>query len=165
MKIRDANLNDITALEQIKASTALHRDRIRDASNGDFRYLVLEDDTGEILGHACLVFRRPKAWPKDDGEVGYPRIIDLMINKSKRRKGIGTKFMKLIESSCKDMGYNDLYLSVDPKGNSEAHDFYSAIGYRDTQNKPQWRKWSFKDSDGNIHQGEGMDIEMAKQIV
>ena len=73
--------------------------------------------------------------------------------------------MNMIESSCKSLGYTFIYLSVDPESNSEAHVFYLAIGYHDTQDKPHWRKWCFKDSDGYIHQGEGLDIEMEKQIV
>ncbi len=60
---------------------------IRDA-DGDFRYLVLEDETAEIMGHVCLVFRRPKSWPTDEQDTPYPRRIDLVIRKDIRGRGL-----------------------------------------------------------------------------
>lgn len=164
MKIRDAVISDIPSLEQVKKTACLHEDRIRDAADGDFRYLVLEDQSAAILGHACLVFRRPKAWPPDEEDWPYPRVIDLMICSQKRRQGLGTKFMRQMESVCRQMGYDRLHLSVDPEGNADALQFYLAIGYKPVRKKPRWRKWSFKDSQGNIHRGEGLDLDMFKEI-
>ncbi len=165
MKIRDAALADIPALEQVKEPAALHRDRIRDAANGEFRYLVLEDDSGEIVGHACLVYRRPTTWPPDDEDTPYPRVIDLMICEPKRGQGFGREFMKHMELICRQMEYDRLYLSVDPEGNARALAFYLAIGYKALHAKPRWRKWSFKDSEGNVHHGEGPDLGMFKEIL
>ena len=164
MKIRDAVTADIAALEQVKKPAVLHEDRIRDAANGEFRYLVLEDESAEILGHACLVFRRPKAWPPDEEDTPYPRVIDLMICKQRRRQKLGKEFMRQMESICRHMGFDRLHLSVDPEGNAGALKFYLAIGYKAMHQGPRWRKWSFKDSQGNVHQGEGLDLDMFREI-
>lgn len=164
MKIRNVVIADIPALEQVKKPAILHEDRIRDAANGEFRYLVQENECGGILGHACLVFRRPKAWPPDEEDTPYPRVIDLMICKQRRRQGLGKEFMRQMESICRQMGYSRLYLSVDPEGNADALKFYLAIGYKAMHDEPRWRKWSFKDSQGNVHQGEGLDLDMFKEI-
>ena len=163
MKVRDANNSDIVSLERVKKTAVLHKDRILNALDGEFRYLVIESDIGNILGHACLVFSCPKAWPSDNKDVPYPRVIDLMICEQERHKGIGAEFMKQMESICKRMGYKHLHLSVDPKDNKNAILFYQSLGYTFTE-KPKWRKWSFKDSDGHIHHGEGLDVRMSKQI-
>jgi GNAT superfamily N-acetyltransferase len=162
-KTRDADNSDIIALERVKKPAVLHKDRIRDAASGEFRYLVLEDDCRDILGHACLVFARPKAWPLDDGYTPYPRVIDLTIREQNRRKGMGKEFMRQMESICIRMGLNQLHLSVDPEDNASAVRFYQSLGYTATQ-KPQWREWSFRDSEGNAHQGEGMDLRMTKKL-
>ena len=164
MRIRDAVTADIIALEKVKEPAVLHGDRIRDAANGEFRYLVVEDDSTEIVGHACLVFRRPKTWPPDEENTSYPRVIDLMIRKQRRGQGLGSKFMTQMESICKQMGYDRLHLSVDPEDNADALKFYLAIGYRTMRQEPRWQKWSFKDSQGNVHQGEGLEFEMFKEI-
>ena len=164
MRIRDADTADIAALEHVKSPAVLHRDRIRDAVNGEFRYLVLEDDGGDILGHACLVFTRPEAWPPDEEATPYPRVIDLMISGQRRRQGLGKGFMGHMESVCGRMGSDRLHLSVDPEGNAGALKFYQALGYTATPEEPRWRKWSFRDSEGNRRQGQGLDLRMSKGI-
>ncbi len=88
MNIRDANRADIPKLAQAKKPAVIYEDRIRDAADGDFRYLVLEDEIAEIMGHVCLVFRRPKSWPTDEQDTPYPRRIDLVIRKDIRGRGL-----------------------------------------------------------------------------
>ncbi|MGI8913900.1 MAG: GNAT family N-acetyltransferase, partial [Chloroflexota bacterium] len=71
---RDATPADVPALAAIKGagSKALHRDRLRDAREPGFRYLVLLAD-GDLVGFACLVARRPASW-SDAAEAGYGRV-------------------------------------------------------------------------------------------
>lgn len=164
MRVRDANTSDIDELARVKEPAVLHEDRIRDAANGEFRYLVLEDDSGGVLGHACLVFTRPKAWPPDEADTPYPLVIDLVIRRQKRRHGFGKEFMTEMEAICRRMGFENLHLSVDPENNAGALKFHQTLGYTVASGEPQWRKWSFKDSEGNVHQGEGLDLRMSKEI-
>ena len=165
MNVRDALDTDIAVLSEVKEPAVLHENRIRDAREGDFLYLVLVDDSGELLGHACLIFRRPRTWPPDEGNTPYPRVIDLMIRNDRRRSGLGRVFMAQMESICTDKGFERLHLSVDPEGNVQALNFYMAIGYKRLYGEPRWSKWSFRDYHGNVHQGEGLDLEMFKDIM
>ena len=164
MKIRDAENSDTAELARIKKPEAIHRDRIRDAAEGEFRYLVCVDDSGRICGHACLVFRRPRAWPPDPGNSPYPRVIDVMIAGERRRQGLGTAFMMGLEAICRQAGLDQIHLSVDPDRNTTALRFYQTLGYTAAPGEPQWRTWSFKDSEGNVHEGEGLDLRMSKMI-
>ena len=164
MKIRDAVTADISAIAKVKEPAVLHEDRIRDGGNGEFRYLVLEDDSAAIVGHACLVFRRPQTWPPDEEDTPHPRVIDLMICKQRRTQGLGKEFMTQMESICRQAGYDRLHLSVDPEGSADALRFHLENGYKPMHEEPRWRKWSFKDSQDNVHQGEGLDLEMSKEI-
>jgi GNAT superfamily N-acetyltransferase len=159
VKIRDAAEADIPLLKALKNPAALHRDRIREASSGEFRYLVVEDEHGRILGHACLVFSRPPAWPPDPEDIHYPRIIDLLVSPSNRRQGIGRFFVEEMKALC-SVEYSRLFLSVDPQMNADALAFYESIGFCALESQPTWRHWSFRDSAGGLHQGEGWDLEL-----
>ena len=164
MEVRDATDDDVAVLTEIKEPAVLHQDRMRDAGEGAFRYLVITDDSHEIVGHACLLFRRPRSWPPDEGDTPYPRVIDLMIRKDRRGVGLGRSFMAQMEAICADKRCGRLHLSVDPQHNTEALHFYAAIGYNRLRQEPRWSKWSFKDSSGKAQRGEGFDLEMFKDI-
>lgn len=164
LTVRDAVVGDIPVLAGLKAPAVLHEDRIRDAGHGEFRYLVLVNDSEEILGHACLVFRLPRTWPPNEESTPCPRVVDLLIHGQRRRQGLGTAFMRGIEAICGQRGCDRLHLSVDPKGNADALGFYLALGYRAAEEEAQWRRWSFTDSQGNLHRGEGPELDMFRKI-
>src|SRR5687768_17286406 len=120
--VRDAEEADVMALTAIKGegSEALHRDRLRDAQDLGFRYLVLLADQ-EIIGFACLVFHRPAYW-SDAGDTQHlPHIVDLQIKESQRRKGYGSAFVRAIERIAAEAGYEQLYISVEPGDNPLAY--------------------------------------------
>lgn len=71
--VRDATINDLAALTRLKASPALHRDRLRDAAAPSFRYLVLER-VSNVIGFACLVFVRPSGWSDANDTAHLPQI-------------------------------------------------------------------------------------------
>jgi len=77
--VRNAHEADLTALIDIKGegSEAIHRDRLRDAQNPTFHYLVLLED-GEIIGFACLVIQRPAYWSDGDDTERLPGICELI---------------------------------------------------------------------------------------
>src|SRR5207244_9227802 len=101
MRVRDAVEADLPALTAIKGpgSEAVHRDRLRDAQDAQgtgFRYLVLLVDD-ELIGFACLVFRRPPSWSDAADTEHLPQIVDLRVKESHRSRGHGTAFIHAIE--------------------------------------------------------------------
>lgn len=164
LMIRDGRMEDVPALEGVKAPAVVHEDRIKDAVDGDFRYLVMETDSGEVIGHACLVFRRPRTWPQEKHQTPYPRVIDLLIREDRRGRGLGQIFLRQMEAICTQRGLSRLYLSVDPEDNADALRFYARQGYMSLDEKPQWREWSFRDSQGCLHHGAGWDVELYKDL-
>lgn len=162
--IRDAQIEDLERLTELKKPTALHRDRIKNADNEHFRYLVLEIE-GKIQGFTCLVFKEPPSWRgRQEHTVEHPRIVDLFINEQLCDQRLGSKFMWEIELILKKSGYEKLFLSVDPIDNSKAHKFYKKLGYQDIQSKPFRCHWEFTDSDGNKHEGNEWNIDMFKNL-
>ncbi len=163
--VRDAREADLSALTAIKGagSEALHRDRLRDARSNDFRYLVLEAGH-QVIGFACLVFRRPASWSDAADTSHLPQIVDLQVQEDQRGQGYGTAFMHTIEQIAANSGCAQLYLSVEPVENPRAHALYLRLGYRSLQAEPTQKHWQFTDSAGCLHSGDMLVVDMVKDL-
>ena len=168
MTVRDAGEADVPALTAIKGagSEALHRDRLREAQGAraaGFRYLVLLADR-ELIGFACLVFRRPASWSDADDTRHLPQLVDLQVKESHRGRGYGSAFVRAIERIAAAAGCGQLYLSVEPVHNPRAYALYRRLGYRPLQPEPYRKVWAFTDSAGSVHRGEGWIVDMVKPL-
>ena len=163
--IRDAQAADISALMAIRGdvSEALHQDRLRDSQNPGFRYMVLLKDQ-EVIGFACLVFRRPLHWSDADDTEHLPQIVDLRVQDSQRGQGYGSEFVRALEHATAAAGFGHLYLSVEANDNPRAYALYQRLGYQSLQCEPYHQTWAFTDSLGQVHQGENWIIDMVKQL-
>ena len=161
LTVRDATVDDIPALRAIKGTEALHRDRIAQAADGaTWRYLVAVVD-GEVAAHCCLVFAQPALWPT---ATQFPRMIDLCVRADLRSRGIGREFIRRIEAVAAERGCREMWLSVDPEHNVRARSLYERLGYEAATPEPVWVKWSWRDSGGALHHGEGWDITMRRAL-
>ena len=163
MSVRDAVEADLPALTELKATEALHRDRIRDADGTGVRYLVLTL-AERVVGHAVLVYVWPPSWPDADGMRRLPEVIDLAVAPELRSRGHGALFMREIEGICRERGEPRLHLSVDPVENPRALAFYLRIGYRKLSEEPRRVHWKFTDSEGNVHEGRDWNVDMVKEL-
>lgn len=163
--VRDASDSDIPALTSIKGagSEAVHRDRIRDAAGGNLRYLVLLAGE-EIIGHACLVFRRPAHWSDAHDTQHLPQIVDLRVAEAWQGQGYGTAFLQAIEHAAACHGVDQLYLAVEPIHNPRAYALYLRLGYRPLQPQPYPKTWEFTDSTGRLHRGADLIVDMVKAL-
>lgn len=164
-EVRDASETDLPTLVSIKGpgSEAVHRDRLRDARGSDFRYLVLLADQ-ELIGYACLVYRRPAHWSDAADRDHLPQIVDLQVKESMRGKGYGTALIHHIERIVAEAGCNQLYLAVEPHDNPHAYCLYLHLGYQPLQATPYQSVWSFTDSAGVLHRGEMWVVDMMKPL-
>ncbi len=163
--VRDAAEADVPALTAIKGkgSAAVHRDRLREAAGGALRYLVLVADR-ELIGFACLVFRRPASW-SDAGDTRHlPQIVDLRVQESHRGRGYGSAFIRTMERLAAAAGHGHLYVSVEPVHNPRAYALYQRLGYQPLQSVPYRKRWHFTDSAGRAHHGEDWVVDMAKPL-
>jgi len=161
--VRDAIAEDLAALTQLKEPEDLHWDRLRDAQSPTFRYLVLEQ-TGNVIGFACLVFARPAAWSDADDASHLPQIVDLRIAPALRGKGYGSWLIKALEKLAAQHGSEEIFMAVDPLHNLRAHALYERLGYRQLQTEPYLKRWSFVDSGGNLHTGDDWTVDMVKLL-
>ena len=165
VSVRDAEEADVPTLAAIKGdgSEALHRDRLREAQGPGFRYLVLTVEQ-ELIGFACLVFRRPPSW-SDAGDTRHlPQVVDLRVAETQRGRGFGSAFLRALEGIAAAAGYRHLYLRVDPVDNPRAHALYRRLGYQQVQSEPYRERWEFRDSAGQVHRGEGWAVDLMTRL-
>ncbi len=163
INVRDAIEADIPALTAIKPSEALHKDRLQEAQGTGFRYLVLHCGP-ELIGFACLVFRRPASWSDAHDRQHLPQVVDLQIAEGQRGRGFGSAFLRAIEQETVQAGYQQLYLAVEPLANARAYALYQRLGYQQLQAEPYRKRWEFTDSSGGRHQGEQWIVDMVKPL-
>ena len=114
--VRDATVEDLAALTQIKEPEALHRNRIHDAQSRTFDYLVLEQ-ARKVIGSACLVFARPATWSDAHDASHLPQIVDVQITPALRGQGYGTCLISSLEQLAAHRGFGEIFLAVDPHSN------------------------------------------------
>lgn len=165
LTVRDACDDDLSALIAIKGagSDAVHRDRLRDAREASFRYLVLLNGQ-EVIGFGCLVFHRPAYWSDAGDTTHLPQIVDVRIHDALQGQGYGTALMRGIERCATEAGAAEIYLSVAPLDNPRAYALYMRLGYQPLQPEPYRKTWEFTDSAGTLHQGDEWIIDMVKQL-
>lgn len=165
MIVRDAMEADIPALTAVKGegTETLHRDRLRDGQDAGFRYLVLMVEH-ELIGYACLVFRRPASWTDADDTAHLPHLDDLRVKDARQRQGYGSAFIRAIERIAATAGAHQLYLSVEPAHNPRAYALYQRLGYRQIQSAPYHQVWEFADTAGVVHRGEDWVVDMVKEL-
>lgn len=163
--VRDAQEADVPALVAVKGSGSetLHLDRLRDARDPGFRYLVLVADR-EVIAFACLVVRRPSYWSDAGDPEHLPQVVDLRVKESQRGRGYGSALLGAIERIAAAAGHRELHLSVDPLNNPRAHALYQRLGYWQLQPEPYRDAWEFEDSAGQVHRGEGWAVDMVKAL-
>lgn len=163
ISVRSAVETDLPALAAIQHSETLHRDRLQEAKGSGFRYLVLLRGQ-DVIGFACLVFRRPASWSDANDTQHLPQIVDLRAADSERGRGYGSAFLRAIERETERAGYRELYVAVEPLSNPRAHALYLRLGYQPLQPEPYLKAWEFTDSGGDRHQGEQWIVDMVKQL-
>jgi GNAT superfamily N-acetyltransferase len=158
--IRDAQIEDLAELAALKKTSALHRDRMREAQRGSLRYLVAEVE-GEVVGFGVLVFTQPATWPE---MKHLPQMIDLLVRPDLRSRGIGRVMIARMEELAREAGFTEMLLGVDPINNPAACRLYERLGYLPIDPKPVEDRWEFTDSDGNVHSGVNWIVHMKKPL-
>jgi len=164
MSVRDAVEADLSALVMVRPSEVVHRGRLHDAQQADFRYFVLELGQ-DIIGFACLVFRRPSTWSDPDDKQYLPQIVDFYIAEEQRGKGYGSQTIRIMEHIAAEAGHQHLYVAVESLDNPRAYALYQRLGYQPLQSEPVLHHWSSLDGDGNVHRGNARLVFMVKSLI
>ncbi|MBI1281626.1 MAG: GNAT family N-acetyltransferase [Anaerolineaceae bacterium] len=161
--MRDATEADLSKLVNIRQPEALHRGRLRDAANPNFRYFVMFDGQ-EAVGFVSLVFSRPQSWINKHDTHHLPEVNDLYIAEDRRGQGYGSQAIQFLERVAAEAGYKELYISVESRDNPRAYALYQRLGYQQLQAEPYFHQWGSLDGDGILRQGDLWLVDMVKPL-
>ena len=143
-------LNDMTSSD-MPGEPRWQADRLRDylALNmvDEFRqaFLVRDDDTDEMLGHANLLLF--------GGNHRGTGVLELFVRPSARGKGVGRKLLHAVATCAKKQGCDDL--AVEVIATTPAVGFYDQMGFkRDVVEERHLLKWSSVDWN-KVHEAAG----------
>ncbi len=121
-QVAEADLPALIALEQ-HPEAHISEGRFAEQSEGDnFYYIAISGD--QPLGTAVLELRDPELCPE---------LRDMYVYPAARRQGVGHALTQFIEERARSLGYDEIFLGVDPD-NFEAIPLYISLGYEPTGN-------------------------------
>jgi GNAT superfamily N-acetyltransferase len=88
----------------------------------DFQLLVAEDEHGEVVGTVSVHGHHTLESPS------LAEVDGLVVDKRRRRSGIGRALMRAAEAWAVRQGYNELFLRTNIT-RADTHRFYRGIGY------------------------------------
>lgn len=118
-KIRLANENDLSGLCQIRNNRELFIIYFKQFAKREIFIIIAEQDA-HTVGFGIL---------KLIGNL-IPKLSDLYVHEDYRGKGIGSDLIRFRESMAKDLGYSELFVSVDPIENPKMIELIKNHGYK-----------------------------------
>jgi GNAT superfamily N-acetyltransferase len=117
--IRVANENDLSGLCNIRNNKELFTNYLNQYENKQV-YLVVAEQNETILGFGILKLK---------GSL-VPKLSDLYVKENYRGNGIGSDLIKFRENIARDLGFSEMYLSVDPIENPKMISLIKRHGYQ-----------------------------------
>lgn len=121
-QVTEADLPALTALEQHPEARVTERRLAEQAEGGNSYFIAVVGD--RPLGTAVLDLRDPQM---------LPELRDMYVYPAARRQGVGQALTAHIEAQARGLGYEEIFLGVDPD-NFEAIPLYISLGYEPTGN-------------------------------
>lgn len=118
--VTEADVPAVQAKSGVEPSRA--RTRFDRMADGDYFYIAAFDVDGTPLGTAVLDTR--------PGDI-VPELANMYVFPEARRRGVGRALSRWIEEKARDLGYDEVFLAVDPD-NEQAIPLYISLGYSPT---------------------------------
>ncbi|MFJ7826289.1 GNAT family N-acetyltransferase [Psychrobacillus sp. NPDC096623] len=116
-------------------------------------YLVIAELNKIILGFGVLKLK---------GKL-FPKLSDLYVNETYRGNGVGSNLIKYREKIARDLGYTDLFVSVDPIENSKMIKLITKLGYKEVS-EPYLKSAVFYNEDGTTYDKTYTRIDLKKVL-
>ena len=116
-------------------------------------YLVVAEQNSLILGFGVLKLK---------GTL-HPKLSDLYVSEVYRRKGIGSDLIKYRENIARNLGYTEIFVSVDPIENPKMVKLIKKHSYK-TITAPYLKKAIFYNDDGSSYEKTYTRIDLKKLL-
>ncbi|MBK1865086.1 GNAT family N-acetyltransferase [Aestuariivirga sp. YIM B02566] len=131
--IRELQASEVILYDRMKPVAQMgvwYVDLLKKKCAEDEGVILIAEENGAALGYAVILTRSAEDGTGDEVAYDYAYIIDLVVAKEARRRGIGKLLLADCERRARDAGRDDLRITV-LAANQGAHDLYRALGFDD----------------------------------
>lgn len=150
--IRLANENDLSNLCKIRNNKELFTYYLKQFAKKEL-YLVIAEQNAVICGFGVL---------KLTGTL-LPKLSDLYVKADYRGNGVGSDLIKYRENIARDLGYSEIYVSVDPVENPKMIKLINKHDYKAISD-PYFKKATFYKVDGMSYDKTYTRIDLKKLL-
>ncbi|WP_096155400.1 GNAT family N-acetyltransferase [Bacillus sp. FJAT-45066] len=150
--IRLANENDLSGLCNIRNNKDLFTNYLKQFAIKE-TYLAIAEQNARLLGSGVL---------KLNGTL-IPKLSDLYVKEEYRCNGIGSGLIRYRENIARDLGYHQIFVSVDPVENPEMIKLIKRHGYESISDQ-YLKKAIFYNDDGTTYEKTYTRIDLKKML-
>ncbi|MER2030634.1 MAG: GNAT family N-acetyltransferase [Solibacillus sp.] len=151
--LRLANENDISGLCNIRNNKDLFKKYLMQFEKKEV-YLVIAEQFELILGFGVLKLK---------GTL-LPKLSDLYVKEEYRGNSVGSDLIKYRENIARDLGYYEIFVSVDPIENPKMIKLIKKHGY-EAISDPYLKEAVFFNDDGTTYNKTYTRIDMKKLLI
>lgn len=131
--IRELQAGEVMLFDRMKSPAQMGQwyiDLLRKKCAEDEGVILIAEEGDKALGYAVVLTRSVEDGTGDEIAYDYAHVVDLVVLKEARRRGIGRLLLADCERRARAAGRDDLRITVLAR-NEGAHALYRALGFDD----------------------------------
>lgn len=131
--IRELQASEVALYERMKPVAAMGQwyiDLLKKYCTEDEGVILIAEENGTLLGYAVILTHSVEEGKGDEIAYDYAYVLDLVVARTARRRGIGQMLLDDCERRAREAGRDDLRLTVLAR-NEGAHRLYRTSGFDD----------------------------------
>jgi ribosomal protein S18 acetylase RimI-like enzyme len=131
--IRELQADEVKLFDRMKPVAEMGKwciDLLKKKCAEDEGVILIAEEDGRALGYAVVLTHSVEDGTGDEIAHDYAYVVDLVVMKEARRRGIGRMLLDDCERRARAAGRDDLRITV-LAGNEGAHALYFAFGFDD----------------------------------
>lgn len=131
--IRELQAHEVVLYDRMKPEAEMgvwYIDLLKKKCAEDEGIILIAEENGLALGYAVILTRAVEDGTGDEVAYDYAYIVDLVVAREARRRGIGRLLLAECERRAGEAGRDDLRISV-LGANRGAHELYRSFGFND----------------------------------
>jgi len=154
--VRTAVARDIAGLCSVRNNETLFMSYMKQQENKEVIVVLAEteDEDSVIMGFGVL---------KLQGKL-VPKLSDLYVKEIYRGQGAGSALIRYREERAKELGYSEMFVSVDPVENPRMIKLISKYGYH-AISEPYSKQAVYYNEDGSSYEKTYIRMDLKKQLL
>jgi ribosomal protein S18 acetylase RimI-like enzyme len=131
--IRELQASEVALYDRMKSVADMGQwyiDLLKKQCAEDEGVILVAEENGVALGYAVVLTRSVEDGTADEIAYDYAHVVDLVVAKEARRRGIGRMLLDDCERRAREAGRDDLRITVLAR-NEGAHALYRDFGFDD----------------------------------